>query len=185
MGVDGLRTGYLKRSGYHFLFSATKDTQRLVGAVMGANTAKSRDSDALKLLRYGHKNFSTVTVVQEGHLVGKVRVQRGNPSQLDLSAAETLAVTIRKGMEESIRVRKEIPSSVNPPVTKGAVLGKLVLEAEGLPTRQVDLIASRDAQARSYAMYYLIALAAVAGLIGYLFWRRRRLRQRRFARGRS
>lgn len=185
MGVDGLRTGYLKRSGYHFLFSATKDTQRLVGAVMGANTAKIRDSDALKLLRYGHKNFSTVTVVQEGHLVGKVRVQRGNPPQLDLSAAETLVVTIRKGMEESIRVRKEIPSSVNPPVTKGAVLGKLVLEAEGLPTKQVDLIASRDAQARSYAMYYLIALAAVAGLIGYLFWRRRRLRQRRSARGRS
>lgn len=182
MGVDGLRTGYLKRSGYHFLFSATKDAQRLVGAVMGANTAESRDRDALELLRYGFKNFSTVTVVKEGDLVGKVNVQRGDPPELDLSAAETLVVTIGKGIEESIRLRKEIPSSVTPPVTKGAVLGKLFLEAEGLPTKQIDLIASRDAQARSYALYSLITLTAVLGLIGYLFWKRRRLREGRFPR---
>jgi D-alanyl-D-alanine carboxypeptidase (penicillin-binding protein 5/6) len=182
MGVDGLRTGYLERSGYHFLFSATKDTQRLVGVVMGAKTAKIRDSDALKLLRYGFKNFSTVIVVQEGHRVGKVSVQRGSPPELGLSAAETLAVTIGKGIEESIQIRKEIPSSVKPPITKGAVLGKLIVEAEGLPTKQIDLIASGDAQARSYATYYLVALAAVAGLIGYRFWKRRRLREGRFPR---
>ena len=182
MGVDGLRTGYLERSGYHFLFSATKDTQRLVGVVMGAKTAKIRDSDALKLLRYGFKNFSTVIVVQEGHRVGKVSVQRGSPPELGLSAAETLAVTIGKGIEESIQIRKEIPSSVKPPISKGTVLGKLIVEAEGLPTKQIDLIASGDAQARSYATYYLVALAAVAGLIGYRFWKRRRLREGRFPR---
>ncbi len=179
MGVDGLRTGYLKRSGYHFLFSAKRNTQRLVGVVMGAKTAKSRNNDALKLLRYGFKNFSTVTVLKEGDVVGKVKVQNGDPPAVDLLAVESLVVTIRKGMEGSIPLRKEIPPSVNAPISRGNILGKLVLEGEGFPTRKIDLMASQDAQVRSYAAYYLIGMAVVAGLIGFVFWKYQPLRKRR------
>ena len=178
-GVDGLKTGYLKSSGYHILFSAKKDSRRLVGVVMGARTAENRNSDALKLLGYGFKNFSNHTVVKEGDIVGKVMVPDGDPSELGLSAAKTLIVTVREGLKESIPLRKEIPSSAEPPISQGDVLGRLILEGEGFPREEVVLIASQDVRVKSYAAYYLIAVATGAGLLVLAFWRRGVLRKKR------
>ncbi len=178
-GVDGLKTGYLKSSGYHILFSAKQDSRRLVGVVMGGKTAESRNNDALKLLGYGFKNFSNHTLVKEGDIVGKVIVPDGDPSELGLSAAKTLIVTIRKGREESIPVRKEIPSSAEPPISQGDVLGKLILEGEGFSREEVVLIASQDVRVKSYAAYYLIALTTGVGLLVLAFWRRGVLRKKR------
>ena len=178
-GVDGLKTGYLRRAGYHFLFSAKKDNQRLIGVVMGAKTPGSRDSDALKLIGYGFKNFSTRTLVKEGEVVGKVKVQNGDPPEVDLSATKTLIVTVPRHVEESIPLRKEILSSVNPPITQGAILGKLVLEGEGFPRKEIDLVATQDVRFKSYTTYYIIGSAVVGCLLVFVFWRRRFARKRR------
>jgi len=177
--VDGLKTGYLRRSGYHFVFSAKQNGRRLIGVVMGAKTGDSRDSDALKLIGYGFKNFSTITLVKEGEVVGKVKVPNGDPPELGLSATKTLMVTIRKTLEESIPLRKEIPSSVNPPISKGDILGKLVLEGEGFSRKEVDLVARQDVLPRSYVKYYVIGSCAVAGFLVFFYWRRRVPRKKR------
>ena len=178
-GVDGLKTGYLKASGYHILFSAKRDDRRLIGVLMGAETAGGRNDDALKLLGYGFKNFFTRTLVKEGDIVAKIKVPNGDPPEVSLSAAASLIVTIRKGMEESVPLREEIPSSVNPPISRGNVLGKLILEGEGFPRKEINLIANQEVRVRSYAVYYLIGLAVVAGLLIFVLWKRRVLRKRR------
>ena len=178
-GVDGLKTGYLTKAGYHILFSAKKDSQRLIGVVMGAETAETRESDALKLIGYGFKNFSTRTLAKEGEIVGKVKVPQGDPQEVGLSATKALLVTVPKGMEQSIPLRKEIPSSTNPPISKGDVLGRLVLEGEGFPRKVVDLVATQDVGFKSYETYYIIGFAAVGCLLVYVFWRRRNPRKKR------
>lgn len=179
IGADGLKTGYLQTSGYHILFSAKKDSRRLIGVLMGAKIAERRNDDAVKLIGYGFKNFSTQTLISEGDFAGTVKVPNGDPPELALSAAKTLVVTVPKGMEESIPLRKEIPSSVNPPITQGNILGKLVLEGEGFPMTEIDLLATQDVRVKSYAIYYLIGLAVVVGLFGFVFWRRRGVRKKR------
>jgi D-alanyl-D-alanine carboxypeptidase (penicillin-binding protein 5/6) len=178
-GVDGLKTGYLRRAGYHFLFSAKKDGQRLIGVVMGAKTGENRDSDALKLIGYGFKNFSTRTLVEEGEVVGKVKVPKGDPPEVDLSATKALIVTVPKDMEQSIPLGKEIPSSVNPPITQGAILGKLVLEREGFPRKEIDLVATQDVRFKSYTAYYILGFAALGCLLVFAYWRRRIPRKKR------
>jgi D-alanyl-D-alanine carboxypeptidase (penicillin-binding protein 5/6) len=178
-GVDGLKTGYLRKSGYHILFSAKRDGRRLVGAVMGAEKPEERDNDALKLIGYGFKNFSTQTVVTEGEVVETVKVPGGDPPELGLSAAETLIVTVPKNKADDIPLKKEIPSSVEPPVTRGKVLGRLLLEDEGFPRREVQLVASTDVRVKSYAPHYAAGVVTVAGLLTLGFWRRRKLRRKR------
>jgi D-alanyl-D-alanine carboxypeptidase (penicillin-binding protein 5/6) len=178
--VDGLKTGYLRRrAGYHFLFSAKQNDRRLIGVAMGAKNGESRDSDALKLLGYGFKNFSTITLVKEGDVVGKVKVPNGDPPELGLSATKTLILTVRKTLEGSIPLRKEIPSSVTPPITRGKILGKLVLEGEGFSRKEVDLVASQDVLPKSYTMYYVLGSAAMVGLLAFFYWRRRVPRKKR------
>lgn len=179
VGVDGLKTGHLARVGYHFLFSAKKDGQRLIGVVMGAKTARAREDDAFKLIKYGFKNFSTVTVVKEGEVVGKVKVPKGDPPEVNLSAARTLTVTVRKDMEKSIPLRKAIPSAVNSPISKGDILGKLVLEGQGFSRDEVDLVASQDVLPKSYTKYYVIFSCVIVGFMVFVYWRRRLPRKKR------
>jgi D-alanyl-D-alanine carboxypeptidase (penicillin-binding protein 5/6) len=172
-GVDGIKTGHLTKSGYHILFSAKRDNQRLIGVVMGAETPENRESDALKLIGYGFKNFSTRTLVKEGEVVGTVKVPQGNPPEVGLSATKALLVTLPKDMEQPIPLRKEIPSSVNPPVNQGAVLGRLVLEGEGFPRKEIDLVAAQDVRYKSHTVYYIVGIAAMGCFLVFVFLRRR------------
>ncbi len=144
-----------------------------MGVVMGAETPGSRNRDSLKLLGYGFKNFTTLTLVKEGDAVGTVKVPNGDPSELGLSAAQSLVVTVRKKLAQSVPLRKEIPDSVEPPVSQGSILGKLILDGEGFPRRAIDLVASQDVRVRSYATYYVIGLAVGFGLLALGFSRRR------------
>ena len=42
-GADGLKTGYTNASGFNLVMSAMRDNRRLIGVVMGGNTAFQRD----------------------------------------------------------------------------------------------------------------------------------------------
>lgn len=55
-GADGLKTGYIHASGYNLVSSAVRDGRRLVGVVLGGNTARARDLRMMALLSRG---FST------------------------------------------------------------------------------------------------------------------------------
>jgi D-alanyl-D-alanine carboxypeptidase (penicillin-binding protein 5/6) len=179
-GVDGLKTGYLKTSGYHILFSAQENDQSLIGVVMGGPTPKMRNQDALELLAYGFNNFATRAAVKEGEIVGKVAVPNGEPPELELSAAKTLMVTVRTGRAGALPIRNEAPASVKAPITQGSIVGKMVLEGEGFPRQEIDLVATRDVAVKSYTKYLVIGLAGVLGLMGLVLVRHSISGKRRF-----
>ncbi len=49
-GVDGIKTGYIRASGFNLVTSANKDGVRLVAVVMGGTSGASRDSQMMTLL---------------------------------------------------------------------------------------------------------------------------------------
>jgi D-alanyl-D-alanine carboxypeptidase len=49
-GADGLKTGYIRASGFNLAFSAVRDGRRLIGVVLGGQTAASRDAQMAKLM---------------------------------------------------------------------------------------------------------------------------------------
>ncbi|MFL2770508.1 MAG: D-alanyl-D-alanine carboxypeptidase family protein [Rhodospirillaceae bacterium] len=52
-GADGLKTGYIKASGYNLAASAQRDKNRLIGVIFGGRSAKQRDSHLTKLMNKG------------------------------------------------------------------------------------------------------------------------------------
>lgn len=52
-GVDGMKTGYIRASGFNIVTSAVRHGQRLLGVVMGGSTAYSRDRLMEALLNKG------------------------------------------------------------------------------------------------------------------------------------
>jgi D-alanyl-D-alanine carboxypeptidase len=49
-GVDGIKTGYIRASGYNLVTSAEKNGHRIVAVIMGGSTVASRDSQMISLL---------------------------------------------------------------------------------------------------------------------------------------
>lgn len=177
--VDGLKTGYLSDAGYHIVVSAKEGEQRLIAVVMGTDTSRRRDKDALKLLEFGFKHFTTEAVVRKGEIVGKVKVKKGKLTDLDFSAEETVMVTVRKDNAEKIPIKREIPQFVTAPIMKGQVLGKLVVKGEGIPRKEINLVATVDVPAKSMTKFYQLGLVVVMGLLGLAVWRIRTLKKRR------
>jgi D-alanyl-D-alanine carboxypeptidase len=49
-GMDGIKTGYIRASGFNLAASAVRDNRRLIGVVMGGESTRSRDAHMAALL---------------------------------------------------------------------------------------------------------------------------------------
>ncbi len=54
-GTDGIKTGYIRASGFNLVASVERDGRRLVGVVIGGRTSASRNSHMIELLDAGFR----------------------------------------------------------------------------------------------------------------------------------
>jgi D-alanyl-D-alanine carboxypeptidase len=57
-GTDGIKTGYIRASGFNLAVSAKRRDRRLIAVVFGGRTANSRDKHITKLLERGFKKIA-------------------------------------------------------------------------------------------------------------------------------
>ena len=62
-GVDGIKTGYIRASGFNIAASVERDGHRLIGVVFGGRTAKSRDRQMAKLFDKAFRAIAARTTV--------------------------------------------------------------------------------------------------------------------------
>ena len=48
-GADGIKTGYIRASGFQLAFSAVRNNKRLIGVIFGGDTGSQRDK-SLKII---------------------------------------------------------------------------------------------------------------------------------------
>jgi len=58
-GADGIKTGYIRASGFQLAFSAVRDNKRLIGVIFGGDTGKQRDR-SLKIIM--DKEFAELVI---------------------------------------------------------------------------------------------------------------------------
>ena len=96
-GTDGIKTGYIRASGFNLVASVKRNGRRLIGVVFGGRTARSRDRHMVKLLDKGFRKVQQLRQIQivgpptpkPEHLTGQVAA-RGTGNTQD--AGEPLAV---------------------------------------------------------------------------------------------
>ena len=59
-GMDGIKTGYIRASGFNLVASATRGDKRLIAVVFGGKSSKSRDQHVANLLDKGFAAVQTV-----------------------------------------------------------------------------------------------------------------------------
>ncbi len=56
-GVDGIKTGYTRASGFNLMASAKRDGRRVIAIMYGGSTSKSRDAHVTDLIEAAYKSF--------------------------------------------------------------------------------------------------------------------------------
>ena len=144
-GVDGLKTGWIDNAaGFHLVATAQKEDQRFIALVMGARNQRNRENEALKLLNYGFKNFSTVSVCNQDNPIETVDVWKGNVNQVSLIAAEPGIVTVPAGKEGAITLIKKTPERISAPLSAGEQVGELEITLQGKLLKKIALVAQNE-----------------------------------------
>ena len=144
-GVDGLKTGWIdNKAGFHLVATAKRSGQRFITVVMGAKDQRTRENEALKLLNYGFKNFSTVKIFNANESLETVNVWRGKSNKVSLIAAEPGMVTVPIGEDQNLSLIKKIPKRAFAPINKGEKIGELEITMKGKLLKKVDLIAQDE-----------------------------------------
>jgi D-alanyl-D-alanine carboxypeptidase len=85
-GMDGIKTGYIRASGFNLAASAVRDNRRLIGVVMGGSSPNARDLEMAQLLNEGFAGRATAPPAMTAAVD-----EETEPNTLTRSAARTLA----------------------------------------------------------------------------------------------
>ncbi|MFQ5960928.1 MAG: D-alanyl-D-alanine carboxypeptidase family protein [Candidatus Methylomirabilales bacterium] len=138
--VNGLKTGWLKKAGYHIAATAQEEERQLIAVVLGARSERVREDIALRLLNYGFKNFHTVQFFSKGERVKNLPVWKGTKDLLGVYANGPGIVAVKNGSPRPT-LTYDLPDKLIAPISEGQKLGEALITAEGQEIARIELVA--------------------------------------------
>lgn len=153
-GSDGMKTGYIKESGYNLVGSAVQNGQRLIVVIGGAATEKDRAEDARKLLDWGFRTFETVHLYGAGEAIGEAAVFGGETTGVKVASPTPIDILIQRGSRDKLKARVVYTGPIRAPVAKGQPIGKLVVSrneavVQEIPVEALDPVATGSIRQRA------------------------------------
>lgn len=142
--VDGLKTGHTEAAGYCLVTSSRRNDMRLITVILNTNSAQARADHTRALLGWGFSNFEKVTPIQPNTVVTTAKVSFGKVDTVNAALAAPWLLTVPRGQQVETSV--ELTPGLEAPVTKGAVIGKVVATSKGKPVGEAPLVAQADVE---------------------------------------
>lgn len=143
MNVDGLKTGHTDVGGFGLTASALRDGRRMVLVLNGMSDMQERADESAKLLDWGYREFGQYHVVKGGDTMADAKVWLGDQATVPILASTPLTVTLPRASRAQLKADVVFEEPIKAPIEKGQVLGKLVVAAPGMDTKEVPLIAAK------------------------------------------
>ena len=139
--VDGLKTGHTEEAGYCLTASAKRSGMRLISVVMNANSAKARADQTRVLFNWGYSNFEEATPAQAGATLATAKVLYGVAPDVAAGVAQSWTLVIPKQQGAAVKTSVSLNPGLEAPISKGAVIGKVVATANGKQLGEAPLVA--------------------------------------------
>ncbi|MCI8445749.1 MAG: D-alanyl-D-alanine carboxypeptidase [Bacilli bacterium] len=167
-GVDGLKTGYTETAGYCLTATAKKDGMRILTVVMGEPDSKTRNKETTEMLDYAFANYKVQTLLKDNSNIGKTKVRKGKDKYATLIPMEE-ATILNKKIEKDKKATYEVSiESIEAPIKKGDVVGKMTLLIDGKKIRDIDVTVSSDVEKANYLELFWNQLKdMISGTIGF------------------
>ncbi len=146
IGIDGLKTGYTRASGYGIVASGIRRGRRLVLVVNGLKSKRERKEEARKLYDWGIKGFMEFQLFESGEVVGEARVWGGSQFYVPLVGRGPVRVLLPRfsSTRGKLKVTVVYKGPLKPPIRRGQQVATLRVSASDESTSEVPLYAADD-----------------------------------------
>jgi len=147
-GADGLKTGFIRESGFNLVATAQREGTRFLIVTLGGTGSSSRmggdvrTRDGRELLDWAFENFRTLHPKLEK--IEPVRLWKTPDRSFTPVAAEDLSFTTLASLAESVTARVEKPMELVGPISYGHKIGRIVFSSGGKDIHSVYLLADAD-----------------------------------------
>ncbi len=151
--ATGLKTGYTSVAGFCVSASAKKDDIELVAVIMGGADSKSRFQDAITLLNSG---FACCSLYRDENRVAlpALPVAGGVKDSVSLEYAGEFSYVSTDGSNLSdVKRGLELPETLEAPVQKGAVVGRVVYSLNEKEIGVSEILTSEAVERAGYGDY--------------------------------
>ena len=143
-GADGLKTGFTKASGWGIAATAKRDNRRITTVINGTNSSRSRLNEASNLINWAFSQTSQKLLVDENQVIVEVDVWLGNKPRVNLVSSKKVVSTLSFDQIQLIKSSLEYKRPIEAPIKKGEVYGKLIIDIDGKPNIEVELISQES-----------------------------------------
>lgn len=148
LGIDGMKTGFIKEAGYGIVASAKQENRRLILVINGLERQEDRKSEALRLLEWGFKSFTEFKLFNAGEVVGQARVWGGSRMYVPLTGGEGDVSVILPRYPANQKLKAEIiyKGPLKTPIKKGDRVAVLRVTSSSQAVNEVPLFAAEDVE---------------------------------------
>lgn len=148
--VDGLKTGHTQEAGYCLVTSSKRNGMRLITVILNTSSAQARADETRQLLNWGFANFEKATPIQPDAVVAAAKVAFGKADTVPAVLQAPWSVTVPRGQQ--VQTAVQIKPDLEAPVAKGAVVGKVVANANGKQVSETPLVAQADVERAGFML---------------------------------
>ena len=143
-GADGLKTGFTKASGWGIAATAKRDHRRITTVINGTNSSRARLNEASNLINWAFSQTSQKLLVEKNQVIVDVDVWLGNKPRVNLVSSRKIVSTLSFDQIQLIKSSLNYKKPIEAPIKKGEVYGKLIIDIDGKPNIEVELISQES-----------------------------------------
>ncbi|MET0154504.1 MAG: D-alanyl-D-alanine carboxypeptidase family protein [Rickettsiales bacterium] len=156
VGADGLKTGHTEDGGYGLAASAEQNGRRLIAVVNGLPSDNARTDEAEKMLQYGFRYFSNVTLFPADKPIDSLPVWLGDVSETGLYLKKPVRAVVPREGKALVRSAAVIyDSPLRAPIPKDAQIATLKLVDSSGKASFFPLFAAEEIREASLGMRIL------------------------------
>ena len=144
VGSDGLKTGYVKSSGFGIAGSAIRNERRITVVINGTNSSRSRLNESSNLLNWAFTQTSPVKLVSKNQIIKNVDVWLGNKPTVNLVVEKDVISILSFDQIKLIKSTIHYEKPLSAPIKAGEEIGSMSIDIPGKPKIIVPLVADRN-----------------------------------------
>ncbi|WP_099192128.1 D-alanyl-D-alanine carboxypeptidase family protein [Tepidibacter mesophilus] len=149
-GANGIKTGFTNEAKFCLSASATRDDLTLIAVVLGAPSSKERFNEASSLLNYGFANYETIKIYDQGQVVKKVKLEKADTDNIELTCEEPLYYLNKKGDNKDFKEKIVIYENLKFPIEKGQKIGEVQIYKDKKIIMKSNLVSNKDVKKAGY-----------------------------------
>lgn len=151
-GANGLKTGSTAKAGFCISAAAKRDGMQLIAVVMGSSTRDSRNETAKQMLNWGFANYARISVVNTEKLTVPVGYGKQNTIKANYKSFDLI---VEKKQADKVEKQITLRESVDAPVQKGDVVGKLICSVDGVVMQEVPIYSTESVEKNTFGNLFV------------------------------